>query len=326
MQNKKTIMTFSALLILIFHLWINLTHLQIEMFLKHLCVIGVDLFFFVSAYSIAKIDKKEYKSFIRNRFHKIYFKFILFTIIGAFYFHWDIIQFIKIIFGIEFFIKGGGSFLWFLPSIMFLYLLFPLYKLMDLKHPKMTPFVTILLILLTSFLISTFTSTCALLILINRIPIFLLGYYFSKYAIFETLYNNKIKYWFITFASLIIGVIISYFVYFNHFKIVWFKDLNYLLYIPFILGLILLLDKIKVNQLSRLIGSSTLEIYGFQMLFGFKLASFFFKLINNKIISNLVTILILLIISVGVQSLFYSKKEMNFRFISKIKKKLLFLF
>ena len=53
MKNKKSIMAVSAMLILIYHLWINITNSTIEVYLRQLCVTGVDLFFFVSAYSIA---------------------------------------------------------------------------------------------------------------------------------------------------------------------------------------------------------------------------------------------------------------------------------
>ena len=138
MQNKKTIMTFSALFIVIFHMWINVTNSPIEMYLRQICVIGVDLFFFLSAYSIGKRKNIEYKKFIIDRFLKIYLKFIIFACIAAFYLKWDISKFIKVILGIELFNKGGGSFLWFIPGIMLVYLTLPLYKKIDEKYPKTT--------------------------------------------------------------------------------------------------------------------------------------------------------------------------------------------
>lgn len=317
MQNKKTIMAFSGLFVLIFHLWINLTNLQMEMYIKHLCVIGVDLFFFVSAYSIEKITKKEYKSFIKNRFNKIYLKFVLFAIIGALCFKWGMLRFIKIILGIEFFTKGGGSFLWFLPSIMIVYLVLPFYKMLDVKHPKIPPFVTILLVLLGAIMIN-FTKNHAILIFINRIPILLLGYSFSKYAIFEFLNENKIKYWMIAIAFLLVGIAITYFVYFYHFKVSWFKDLHYLFYIPLVIGILLLLDKIKENKLIEVMGSSTLELYALQMLFGFRIATIFFKYIEIKIISNLLTIMVLILFSITFHYLFCLKEKLNFKFTKKI--------
>lgn len=304
MQNKKTIMTFSALLILIFHLWINITNFQIEVFIRQLCVIGVDLFFFISAYSIAKKEKIDYKIFIVDRFIKIYLKFIIFAIIGAICFKWSIIRFIKIILGIELFIRGGGSFLWFIPALMIIYMILPLYIKVDSKHPKITSFVTILVYLIISISISLFTTYSSIFILTNRIPIILLGYYFAKYNVMEYLNNNKIKYWIVTITIIILGIIISYLVYINHFKVSWFKDLFYILFIPFSIGLVLLLDKTKANKISILISSITLELYAIQMIFGFKLANIIFKFINIKLLSNILTIIVLIIIALLIKNLF----------------------
>lgn len=307
MQNKRTIMAFSALLILIFHLWINITNSPIEIFIRQLCVIGVDLFFFVSAYSIAKKEPIDYKNFIINRFQKVYLKFIIFAIVGAIYFKWTIIRFIKIILGIELFIKGGGSFLWFLPAIMLVYLTLPLYKKIDSKHPLIVPFISILSNLIISISISLFTNYNSIFILINRIPIILLGYYFAKYNIFEYLNASKVRYWLVTISTIIFGIIISYLVYLNHFKVMWFKEIFYILYIPLNIGIILLLDKIKVNKLSILLSSITLELYALQMLFGFKIANIIFEYTNIKLLSNILTITILIIISLFTKYLFNLK-------------------
>jgi len=314
MQNKKTIMAFSALLILVFHLWINVTNSLVEEYLRQLCVIGVDLFFFVSAYSIEKIEKYEYKNFVIGRFNKIYLKFIIFSIIGLLYFGWNISRFIRIIFGIELFTKGGGSFLWFLPSIMLVYLILPLYKQIDKRYPKIVPVITILLYLLISIIVSLFTNYENLFILTNRIPIILLGYHFAKYNIFTYLNSNKARYYISTVIILILGIVISYLVYINHFKVTWFKELFYILYIPLNIGLILLLNKTKENKLSKLIGSITLELYGIQMIFGFKIMYVIFKYTNIKILSNILVIIILIIISIVIQYIFNLKDKAILKF------------
>lgn len=312
MQNKKTIMLFSAVCILIFHLWIYVTGLQIEMYLRQICVIGVDLFFFVSVYSIANKEKIEYKCFLIDRFYKVYLKFIVFSIVGALYLNWDGIQFIKVILGIDFFEKGGGSFLWFLPSIMLVYVILPLYKKIDEKYSKVTPFLTILLYLFISIIVSLFTTYKSLFIFTNRVPIILLGYYFAKYNIFTYLNDTKVRYWLTTMIILIFGFIISYFVYVNHFKVSWYTDIFYILYIPLCIGLALLLDKIGTNALSNVIGSSTLELYGLQMIFGFKVANLVFKYINIKLFSNIVTMVFLIIIAIVVRYIFDLQDKLRF--------------
>ena len=318
MKNKKTIMAVSALFIIIFHLWINITSSVIEMFLKQLCVIGVDLFFFISAYSISKQEKIEYKNFVLNRVGKVYFKFIILSLICAIYSKWNIIRFLKTVLGIELFIKGGGSFLWFIPAIMLVYLLLPLYKLIDDKHQKITPLVTVLVYLMLSIFISSYTDYNKLFILTNRIPIILIGFYFAKYKVIEYLNNDKVRYWLITFICLVVGLLISYTVYINHFRVSWFYDIFYILYILLEIGLILLLNKIKENRLTKIIGSVTLELYGLQMIFGFKLANEIYKCFNITLLSNISVIIILIILSLILEYMFNFKSViMNIKMKNK---------
>ena len=109
MKNKKSIMFFSSLLILIFHLWISIFDrtsnlYNIEEFIRQICFIGVDIFFFLSAYSIANVNNKDYKNFIKTRFKKVYIPYIIFAIIALFYMNWDIKTFILNILGVNLFI------------------------------------------------------------------------------------------------------------------------------------------------------------------------------------------------------------------------------
>ena len=161
-------MAVSAMLILIYHLWINITTSSIEVYLRQLCVTGVDLFFFVSAYSIASRKDINYKSFISNRFKNIYFKFFIFSIIGAFYLKWNLEKFFKTIIGIQLIERGGGSFLWFLPGVMLVYFILPLYKKIDEKYPKIVPILAIIIYLLSSISLSLFTNIKALFILLPK--------------------------------------------------------------------------------------------------------------------------------------------------------------
>lgn len=305
MQNKKTIMAIATIMILIFHLWINITNSVIENFLRYICVIGVDLFFFVSAYSIGKKKNIEYKKFLLNRLNSVYFKFFLLSIVCAIYADWDIIKFIKTILGIELFTNGGGSFLWFIPSIMIVYLLLPLYKKIDDKYPKGTPSISLIIYIVLSIIISLYTNYTALFIFTNRIIIILIGFYFAKYNVLEKININMGRYYIITFTLLFVGIFISYNTYINSFKLSWLKnDVFYLLNIPLEIGLILLLDKVKENKVIRMIGSATLESYGIQMIFGFKLANIIYKKIPYALLSNICTIIIILILSLILRYIF----------------------
>lgn len=301
MKNKKVIMSFSALMIIIFHLWINITKPNtniylIETYLRYIGYIGVDIFFFLSAYSLAKNEIDNYLNFIFKRFKKIYLKFIIFGVIAFFFNKWSFLKLLKIIFGIEFLTKGGGSFLWFIPAIMIIYILLPLYKKLDNKYKIITPIITIITYLILVITLSINKKT-TLLIFINRIPIILLGYYFSKLKIFEKLQKNNLLYYCIALCLTIFGLLFNYYLYFNHFYLSYFQDIFYVLSIPLIIGVILLLDKIKVNKLFNYLGSITLEVYAIQMIFGYYLTGKLVKIVSNSFLTNIISIVIVILIA-----------------------------
>ena len=301
MKNKKVIMSFSALMIIIFHLWINITKPNtniylIETYLRYIGYIGVDIFFFLSAYSLASNEIDNYLNFIFKRFKKIYLKFIIFGVIAFFFNKWSFLKLLKIIFGIEFLTKGGGSFLWFIPAIMIIYILLPLYKKLDNKYRVITPIITIITYLILVITLSINKKT-TLLIFINRIPIILLGYYFSKLKIFEKLQKNNLLYYCIALCLTIFGLFFNYYLYLNHFYLSYFQDIFYVLSIPLIIGVILLLDKIKSNKLFNYLGSITLEVYAIQMIFGYYLTGKLVKIISNSFLTNIISIVIVILIA-----------------------------
>lgn len=309
MKNKKSLMAISAILILIYHLWINITNLRTEIYLRQICVIGVDIFFFITAYTIGK-SNINYKKFIVNRFRKIYLKFIAFSVIGAIYFKWSLKKFFNIILGFEFIKRGGGSFLWFIPGIMIVYLTLPLIKKLDIKFSKIIPFILLIIYILVVVLISTFSDYNALFILINRIPIILIGYYFARYDIFDKLNKNKIMFWVFAIINTMIGIVISYLIFKNHFKVTWFKDIFYVLYIPLIIGVILIIDKINKNKLIDYIGSITLELYCLQMIFGFKIADDIYNCIGKRLISNILAIITIIIMAAAFNYIINLKEKL----------------
>jgi len=289
-------MFFSSLLILIFHLWINIFDrtsnlYNIEEFIRTTCFIGVDIFFFLSSYSIAKNNKKNYKEFIISRFKKVYIPYIIFTLIALFYMNLNFKTFIFNITSINLFIKGGGSFLWFIPAIMMLYLILPLYKKIDNKY-KITPLIVLIIWLILTILFSLYSSYDHLFIFTNRIPIILLGYYCSKINIFEKM--NKKTYFILMSLLILFGTIIFY--NFRYTNISFIKDAFYIFAIPLTLGLILLIDLIPSNKVINLLGSITLEIYAIQMIFGYKITELLlFEQI--PLLTNILTIIIMTILS-----------------------------
>ena len=314
MKNKKVIMTFSSLMIIIFHLWINLSLKntkinEIETFIRYISFIGVDIFFFLSAYSLERSKINNYLEFIKSRFKKIYLKFIIFSILAFFLNNWNFLKLLKTITGLDLFLKGGGSFLWFIPAIMIIYVFLPLYKKLDNKYKIITPIITIITYLILVITLSINKKT-TLLIFINRIPIILLGYYFSKLKIFEKLQKNNLLYYCVALCLTILGLFFNYYLYLNHFYLSYFQDIFYVLSIPLIIGVILLLDKIKVNKLFNYLGSITLEVYAIQMIFGYYLTGKLVKIISNSFLINIISIVIVILIA-SLFNLIFNQKNIK---------------
>lgn len=108
MKCKKSIMGLAALLIMIFHFYIPFSGLKAELVIYRAAYIGVDIFFFVSAYSLAQRDRIEYWKFVGNRLLSIYIPFVLFAVVANFYEKWKYPRFFKVIAGIEFFKRGDN--------------------------------------------------------------------------------------------------------------------------------------------------------------------------------------------------------------------------
>lgn len=131
----------------------------------------------------------------------------------------------------------------------------------------------------------------------------LIAFYTSKYNLIEKIDNN-IKYWAIPIILLIIGLIISYYTIMNNVSLDILYDSMYIFNIPFTLGLILLLNKIKENRITKIIGSCTLEIYGVQMIFGYKIVNRLYLFIKNAILTNIFSMIILIFISIMINMIF----------------------
>ena len=283
-------MCVSALLILAYHFWIPITspgqiaH-EIELFIRYVSFIGVDMFFFVSGFSVMSGDIK-YGDFLKNRFKNIYFKFVVFALIAAIYKKWKITKFIKAILGIELFERGGGAFLWFVPAIMILYVFIPLYKKAESRYPLISLSLLSAIWLAFTIGVSYFSDYREIFIFTNRIPVFVLGYYFSKYEVIDKLKRKKSFY--VTLSLVLVGVgnVISYKVFYDHVNIVYVKDVFYLTAIPLIVGVILLLEPVKSNVFTEKISRITLDLYGIQMVFGYKIATMLSKAIPNGLLCN----------------------------------------
>ena len=292
--NKKFLQVIAAFQILFFHLWAPITSTQIEQFVLKTAYVGVDMFFFLSAYSLAgrEID---YVPFLKDRVLKLYAKFAFFVLIMALFSKsFGVIRAVKSLMFIEFFQKGGGAFLWFIPAILIFYAVYPLF----LKWNSRFKVIWVLLIWLVAGVFSEHVlSYTAVFIFTNRIPVILAGYLFKTYctgnrdAIMPD--NNKMnrtiqilrRSWILLIP---LGVLLLHMYGFKvrlNFPI---KDMFYVLAIPTVLGLVTLSSYVKKYAVTESLGSITLELYAVQMIFGQRILIWAYNVFNkNALLTNI---------------------------------------
>lgn len=318
MKNRKSIMTASALMILAFHLWVSLfAGNKIEAFIRQTTYVGVDMFFFISAYSISNREVTNYGSFILSRFKAVYLKFIFFAVVAFFFADWKFSYLLSVVSGIDLLAKGGGAFLWFLPAIMLFYLLLPLYQKFDKKNRMLALSLVILGWFCIGFVFSKFTNYRAMFIYWNRIPAILAGFYAAKIMESD---NNKITSLHKVFLGVILLAVGTFIVYKWGYKPalqVPLRDMFYVLALPSVLGLIMLIDLIPECRLTKLIGSATLELYAVQMIFGYRFSNmlvkaWYGKLANrpfNNFLINLCSTVFLIVLAVVINQLWTQARK-----------------
>lgn len=294
--NKKFLQVIAAFQILFFHLWAPLTSTQIEQFILKTAYVGVDMFFFLSAYSLAgrEID---YVPFLKDRVLNLYAKFAFFVLIMALFSKsFGVIRAVKSLTFIEFFQKGGGAFLWFIPAILILYIIYPLF----LKWNSRFKVIWVLLIWLTGSVFAEHVlSYTAVFIFTNRIPVILAGYLFKTYCT----KNHNLRRSFIVLIPL--GALLLHMYGFKvrlNFPI---KDMFYVLAIPTVLGLVTLSSYVKKCAVTDSLGSITLELYAVQMIFGQRILIWAYNVFNkNALLTNIFVTGVMLLLAYIISHVF----------------------
>ena len=298
MKCKKSIMGLAALLIVFFHFYIPFTNHTAELVIYRAAYIGVDLFFFVSVYSLAHREKTAYLSFLGNRFLNVYVPFAVFAAIAGFYQKWQLSRFFKVISGVEFFERGGGSFLWFFVGIMFLYLIAPF--LVELKRRLGLKGLALMLSgwLVLALIFQYVLENRNIFILLNRLPVFFAGMYYGE---IRKIPLGKFK-----LPVLVIGLILGGFLIKEYGSLTRlnkpFYDMYYVIAVLFILALVGLWDyvssriKIRKSPLG-FIGKLTLELYGLQMIFGYDIENMFLKSLGHATAAFFLTALCLIFLA-----------------------------
>ncbi len=281
-KTKRYIAAIAAIPILLFHLWIPVfsygsTAGNIERFLIATGYIGVDIFFFISAYTMAIRPVEDYCSFLINRLVKLLPLFIVAWLLG--------------------------ELLWFIPSLMAVYVLFPPIYRIGLKKPVMTGILAMAVwAVLTVLLLGVLGLPQGMGNFLFRIPIIAAGAYM---AAIEGRIPARVRL-ILSIFLVASGFFILYrFGYMNRISKP-FDDIFYLTGIPATIGIIMLTDlifgKVRAGIIERF-GKITLEIYFFQMVAGKFLITKLFGITKNRLITNLFVLAITVAASVVINRL-----------------------
>ena len=266
-KSRKGAMALAALAILLFHQWIPVLPRSgffggIERFIVQTGYWGVDLFFFLSGYALAQQEIPSYRRFVTERAVKI---LPLFAVAWL-----------------------CGEFLWFLPSLMVLYVIAPpCLRLCRGKNPHaMLALFLILWALLIAVTEHFAPSAWDLGIFTFRIPVFMLGVYLARY---EGRGSERTRLIF-GLAALALGTVLLVRFGYLHKLTVPYRDTFYLCALPSAVGVTLVTDVLWAHRASGLLaflGGITLELYFMQFVLGERLIYFFLSLTRSKLASDL---------------------------------------
>lgn len=281
-DSKKLIAAVAALQIILYHCWIPVFRYgtaagNIERFLVAATYPAVDVYFFISAYTLASRPVEDYAAFIKNRAIKMFPLFFAALI--------------------------AGRFMWFIPSIMALYLVMPPLQKICRKRPLLSLFLLMTIWAVTVYAVLGFLRPpFDIGIFLFRIPSMILG----AYAV-------KLKGKLTRRRALIAGILLMA----AGTALIWrfgyvsrlnqpFKGIFYLTGIPVVLGMVLILDQLARNGIPRFIerfGSMTLELYFSQMVLGTLLVNMLFRITDSRLMINALSITAIIAASAIVKKL-----------------------
>lgn len=300
-QTQKPLLGVAALLILIFHLlpimWTGGVLATVSQFVTLTAYIGVDMFFFLSGYVLVFSRTDNYFAYLKRRVLRIYPIFLLCAIVYVILGKAQPDSMLKALVGISLFERGGGSFLWFLPSIMIVYLTGPFYlRLQKRLGAAKTLVLSLLLWTGLAFLLEAVLDNHSINIFLMRLPIAMLGIFFASC---EGRWRKSVQS-IVGALLLLVGLYLTWSFGFRTRLSEPLTDMFYLVAIPEVLGLIFLGDAIFSLFRSRLLsslGSISLELYCVQMTVGAMLFGIFRPIVDDKWLASLAAIAAVIIIS-----------------------------
>lgn len=285
-RYRGAVMGFAALWILFFHGWQKLIVEgsplfggkldQFEAYIKRIGFCGVDIFLFLSGIGlIFAIGKSNIFLFYYRRLKRVFLPFLIVGIIRCVTEKWEMSVFWKNVLCINFYKSNMYSFLWFVPAILTLYLLFPLYYWIFSKASDKLVFTgAVMMIWLFLSVFMHATPRQDLYGFTNRIPVFLFGVYAGWLT-----QNKKIEFtlttWFFLLATALLGFYYAYLANFIGWGFIvpvsncFMPNLLIAVSLPFLLAK--LFDLICNIPKIGVIGKAIVKIFGFFGLFSLEL-------------------------------------------------------
>lgn len=220
-KYRGAVMGLAALWILMFHEWQALfiggtAPAEVEYFIKRIGFCGVDIFLFLSGIGLTfAIGKTNLPTFYYRRLKRIILPFLTMGIVRCILEKWTMDTFWKNLTGFNFYAKSMYSFLWFVPAIVTLYLVFPFfYKFFTASRKPVFFLLLSLEIWLIFSLAVRETMRGDLYGFTNRIPIFLIGV-----CIGWMTKNRKVAFTMTTWCTLLVTFILGlYLAYLTNYK------------------------------------------------------------------------------------------------------------
>lgn len=228
-QYRGIVMGFAALTIVYFHEWQYLflwnDHLARAEDVFHRSIIfGPDLFFLMSGIGLTfAIRKYKLLPFWGKRLKRLAIPTLVAALCMALTWHWTLADYVKNVTGWNFYAHSIYSFLWFIPAILTLYLVFPLYWRFYSRAKNQLVFTLVALAVWAAISYGgTHLFRPDLYGFINRIPIFLtgvqLGWMTQQQKLPKeerrgtfALDGNKPLFWTVMVVFFVAGALLSYF-------------------------------------------------------------------------------------------------------------------
>ena len=227
-QYRGIVMGFAALTIVYFHEWQYLfpghEHLlRLEEVFHRSIIFGPDLFFLMSGVGLTFAMRK-YKllPFWGKRLKRLAIPTLVAALCMALTWHWSLADYLKNVTGWNFYAHSIYSFLWFIPAILTLYLVFPLYWRFYSRAKNQLVFTLVALAVWAAISYGgTHLFRADLYGFINRVPIFLTGVQLGWMTQQERLpkaerrgtfdfQKNESLFWAVMVVFFVAGAVLSY--------------------------------------------------------------------------------------------------------------------